>query len=292
MRSSYLEIRKDHNEFPMDCFLNSGDMTLLPHWHKEIEIIYVKNGTLNVGINDTIFTMQEGEVRIINGGEVHYYLSSPDSERIVLMFDILFFKDMRLINNEELSMLDIFNGIEKSSLSWPEKIKQKIKELIQEIYLEMVNKDRGYLFAIKAKMYEMIVTLYRNVYQDISPNELKSELVSNPKSFVESLSKIFAYIEEYYQQKITLDDIARHMGFNAQYFSRYFKRLTGQTFVTFLNDYRLNKAKWLLLNEDLPIIEVAEQAGFSSVKTFHHLFKTKFGTSPLKYKKSKYGNNI
>ncbi|MNT81682.1 HTH-type transcriptional regulator YesS [compost metagenome] len=80
------------------------------------------------------------------------------------------------------------------------------------------------------------------------------------------------------------------MGFSPYYFTKFFKKNTGMTFVTFLNEYRLNKAKWILLNENHSVTEVSEEAGFSSVKTFHHFFKEATGTSPLKYRMKISGN--
>lgn len=291
MRNSYLEIRQDNNEFPLDCFVNSGDQIVFPHWHKEIEIVYVIKGTVNIGIHDSIISLEEGDIRIINGGEVHYYLSSPESERIILLFDPSFYKDMRLIDKDSHSILEILKGIERSSTVWAQEVTLKLQRLIREILDETNDKSRGYLLAIKSKMYELILTIYRSTFSEDKLSESRGEQTSNPKILVDNLSKIFSYIEENYQDKVTIEDMAQYLGFNPQYFTRYFKKLTGQTFVTFLNDYRLNKAKWLLLNEDDPIIEVASAAGFQSVKRFHHLFKEKFGTSPLKYRKSKYGNN-
>jgi AraC-like DNA-binding protein/quercetin dioxygenase-like cupin family protein len=291
MRNSYLEIRHNNNEFPIDCFVNDGNQIVFPHWHKEIEIVYCTKGTIHLGVNDSIISMDEGDIRIISGGEVHYYLSSPGSERIVVIFDPSFFKDMRLIDKNVHSTIEIIKGIDRSSTIWSEELTVKVQTLTSEIFQEYQEKNRGYLFAIKAKMYEMILILYRLTFSEEKLSESEHELTSNPKILVNHLSKIFSYIEENYQSKVTIEDIAHYMGFNPQYFTRYFKKLTGQTFVTFLNDYRLSKAKWLLLNEDLSIIEVAGAAGFQSVKRFHHLFKEKFGISPLKYKKSKYGNN-
>ncbi|MNP36419.1 HTH-type transcriptional regulator YesS [compost metagenome] len=81
------------------------------------------------------------------------------------------------------------------------------------------------------------------------------------------------------------------MGFSPYYFTKLFKKNTGMTFIAFLNEYRLNKAKWILINEDLPMSAVAEAAGFGSVKTFHHFFKEATGISPLKYHKTIFGNN-
>lgn len=103
--------------------------------------------------------------------------------------------------------------------------------------------------------------------------------------------KFFSYVEANYQNPITLQEVADEIGFSSYYFTKFFKRNAGMTFVTFLNDYRLNKAKWILLNEEIPIIEVAEKVGFSSVKTFHHTFKRAMGMAPLKYRKTIYGNN-
>lgn len=87
---------------------------------------------------------------------------------------------------------------------------------------------------------------------------------------MERLERIFIYIEQHYQEQITLNEVAGHMGFSPYYFTKLFKKHTGMTFIAFLNEYRLNKAKWILLNEDLPMSAVAEAAGFGSVKTFHH----------------------
>ncbi|MGL5699709.1 MAG: helix-turn-helix transcriptional regulator, partial [Kluyvera sp.] len=67
---------------------------------------------------------------------------------------------------------------------------------------------------------------------------------------------------------------------------RFFKKNTGMTLVRFLHDYRLNQAKWLLLNEEIPVSEIAERVGFNSVKTFHHVFKQNTGIAPLKYRRS------
>ncbi|HAX72476.1 MAG TPA: AraC family transcriptional regulator, partial [Firmicutes bacterium] len=68
----------------------------------------------------------------------------------------------------------------------------------------------------------------------------------------------------------------------------FFKRNTGMTFVTFLNYYRINKARWLLMNENLPVSEVAFEAGFQSTKTFYRLFKQETQMSPLQYQKQYY----
>ncbi|MFN1906742.1 helix-turn-helix domain-containing protein [Clostridioides difficile] len=55
--------------------------------------------------------------------------------------------------------------------------------------------------------------------------------------------------------------------------------------MTFLNEYRLEKAKWILLNNNISIVDLVEEVGFGSTKTFYRVFKEKIGVSPLEFKK-------
>lgn len=114
---------------------------------------------------------------------------------------------------------------------------------------------------------------------------------AHQKQTLERLNDVFIYIENHFQEVITLEDVAKYVGFSPYYFSRFFKKNTGQNFSQFLTEYRLNQAKYILSHENIPMIEVAERSGFNSVKTFHHVFKEHVGLSPLKYHKTIYGNN-
>ncbi len=76
----------------------------------------------------------------------------------------------------------------------------------------------------------------------------------------------------------------RYVGFSPYYFTRFFKANTGQTFMQFLTEYRVNQAQFILGNEKLPMAEVAEKAGFASVKTFTMSLKGLYH-SPLQYQK-------
>lgn len=67
------------------------------------------------------------------------------------------------------------------------------------------------------------------------------------------------------RQVITIEDVAYYVGFSPYYFTPFFKTNTGQTFMQFLTEYRLNQAQFILGNEKLSMTEVAEKAGFASV---------------------------
>ncbi|MGX7420031.1 AraC family transcriptional regulator [Carnobacterium gallinarum] len=286
----YLELPDLNDDFLFRSFVNEGDILVYPHWHKEIEIIYVREGDVNIGVNDVPLQLKRNDIYMINGGDVHYFLASPESERIVIQFDLSFFQDISTLEQTTKKLRNLFSSIVQESSGWPEDVAQRVRELLVTVHEENLERRVGYRYVIKAKMFELLALLYREIPQN--ENTQTRQEISSTKQMenLERLDKIFTYIENHYHETITLNEIASYMGFSSFYFTKFFKKNTGTTFIQFLTDYRLNKAKWILLNEDASVTEVAEQTGFSSVKTFHHQFKDLVGSSPLKYKKTISGN--
>ena len=93
------------------------------------------------------------------------------------------------------------------------------------------------------------------------------------------------YMQQHYQQALRLEDVSSAVGFNATYFSVLFKKETGQNFMDYLTELRINKSKELLCSDDLSIQDVAEQVGYRDLKYFSRLFKKTTGVSPSDYKK-------
>ncbi|MDF9842136.1 MULTISPECIES: AraC family transcriptional regulator [unclassified Paenibacillus] len=291
--SIYLELPDVDKHFPFRSLICGGDELCYPHWHKEIEMIYVTKGRLNLGINDTPIRMEQGEVQFINGGDVHYFLASPESERVVLQFDLSLFQELAATCGNDFSLREVFTAMEHSSSGWPRETAGRIISLIESIYEEDTRRGEGYAYLIKARLFELLTVILREVPRNNAGRlpKFSEDTLSQSREMLERLERIFIYVEQHYQEPITLNEVARHMGFSPYYFTKLFKKHTGMTFVAFLNEYRLNKAKWILLNEDLPMSAVAESAGFGSVKTFHHFFKSATGISPLKYHKTIFRNN-
>lgn len=114
----------------------------------------------------------------------------------------------------------------------------------------------------------------------------------NQTKMLSNLEKTIAYVEQNYQRKLSLEEVALALNFAPSYFARFFKRFTNTTFLSYLNTYRINKAQWLLVNEDKSISEISEEVGFGSVKTFNRLFKATTNMSPSAYKRSLYENDV
>lgn len=92
------------------------------------------------------------------------------------------------------------------------------------------------------------------------------------------------YIEKYYQQTISVSDIAGSVGTSTSYLSRIFKESTGETIIRTINQKRIEKAKAYLKETDLKVYEVADILGFENVTYFSRFFKKHTGVSPKEYK--------
>jgi two-component system response regulator YesN len=100
-----------------------------------------------------------------------------------------------------------------------------------------------------------------------------------------AVSRAIRYIEERYVEQLSLQQVASHVHLNAAYFSHLFKKETGRSFVNFLIDVRMDKAKQLLSNTDLSITEVSGMVGYDLPNYFAKLFKINTGLTPKEYRK-------
>lgn len=290
--SLYLEIPEWDNRLPFRAFENQGEIVVPPHWHKEIEMIYVTKGLVNIGYDNQLFQVQEGEIFIFGSGESHYFLASPGSTRIVYQFDLAVFQTTSVNQFNQKKITSLFEQAENFSRFWCKELEDEMRFILEKLFEEVQQKGTGYEYAIMRFLYQLLMLYYRDIPQkNRTLKEGNFVESTHQKQTLERLNDVFIYIENHFQDVITLEDIANYIGFSPYYFSRFFKKNTGQNFSQFLTEYRLNQAKYILSHENIPMIEVAERSGFNSVKTFHHVFKEHMGISPLKYHKTIYGNN-
>ena len=93
------------------------------------------------------------------------------------------------------------------------------------------------------------------------------------------------FIEEQYQEKLTLDAVASQVAINRFYFCKLFKKATGLSFTNYVSRLRVEKAKNLLLNRNYRVSEIAYGVGFQSLTHFIRVFKKIAGESPTGYRR-------
>ena len=86
-----------------------------------------------------------------------------------------------------------------------------------------------------------------------------------------------------YQENISLEDIARHVGMNASALCRYYKKNTGKTLFSYLSELRISYAVKLLMNKNIAISQIAYDCGYNNLSHFNRQFKGITGKTPSEY---------
>lgn len=282
--SHFLELPDFDQGMDFRTFANDGLTIVYPHFHKEIEVIYALRGSVNIGVGDQTIQLAEGEVYYFSSGEAHFFLASPDSERLVYQFDLKIFDEVAL-GKRERSLFELFEQGEPHSRNWPEDFRQRFIDYLLQLYATYLEETPGRDFRVMGLLHLLVGDMYRDIPQRQEQKAVQKPEAVKYQETLEQLNLVFDYIENHYAEQLTLDQVAAVVGYTPYYFTRFFKKNTGQTFIQFLTEYRIMQAKFILANEKLPMVDVAEKAGFASVKTFHHVFKQAVGVSPLKYQK-------
>lgn len=100
-----------------------------------------------------------------------------------------------------------------------------------------------------------------------------------------TVKRMKSMIHEFYQTGITLDEIARRLDVTPEYLSSQFHRVTGETFSVYLRNFRMQKAKELLLGTQMKLYEIAEAVGYSDGKYFSKVFRECTGCLPAEYRR-------
>lgn len=145
------------------------------------------------------------------------------------------------------------------------------KELDQRVLLNQI------MSAITG--YELNVCV-ENLLDRIQEEEVESEVVSL------AVKKAQSMIHEFYADGITLGEIADRLNMTQEYLGTQFHKAVGESFSTYIRNYRLSKAKELLIGTQLKQYEVAERVGYTDAKYFARVFKEHVGMSPAEYRKS------
>lgn len=102
----------------------------------------------------------------------------------------------------------------------------------------------------------------------------------------EMVRKAQKLIEKYYDQGVTLEEIAGKLFVSGEYLSAQFRKETGVTFTGTVRRYRIAKVKKLLLETQLKLSQIADLAGYSDPKYMSRVFKEETGMLPSEYRKS------
>lgn len=182
-----------------------------------------------------------------------------------------------------LRYLEIFLNHEQNfsnKISGTEAVASIVAQLMKEIYEECQKQELEYELVVKAKLLLILANLGR--YYEIA------NLPSTPhtsKQHLLQLDSAVSFINTNLTKDLNLEIIAREAKMSKSYFSTIFKKMNGIPVWDYITRKRVELAMTLLRESDEPIIEVAENCGFSSISNFNRCFRQVTGISPSAYRK-------
>lgn len=102
---------------------------------------------------------------------------------------------------------------------------------------------------------------------------LMEELGGDGRTYSKDISKAVTYIKEHYKEDTNLADIAQHIGLSENYLSNLFKKETGENIIRYINKYRIERSKELILDTNLKVYEIGEMVGYRNTTYFSTMFK-------------------
>ena len=273
------------SEFPYNTYLCSIplDFTLVPlHWHAELEIVVIKKGIGLISVDFDKRTVTSGDIVFIRPGQLH---SIEQYSTRVMEYENIILKPELLISGEtDLCARQFITPLMKGELrcaafltpavpGYPE-----ISDCISHIDYLCERQPNGYQLAVKGFLFQLLFLL-------ISHQQKKSAIPALQTKSLEKIKTILKYVEEHYDEHITIDDMAALTFYSKSHFMKFFKAHMGTGFIEYLNDYRLTIAERLLRTSDASVLEIAEKSGFDNLSYFNRIFKRKYSQSPGKQRR-------
>lgn len=228
------------------------------HLHRHPELIFVHEGQVEVSVDDKVTAVNAGEFALVLSNRVHAYHSPARS-----VVDVVIFSEEHV----PFFARSIYGKT-------PDRVcftcDQAATHFAREVLL--VTDHIPDLYQRKAALYAVLGNYLTQV--TLTDSGGKNENL---------LDRIVQYVAENHTDAITLKSMAKSLGYEPHYLSRYFHSRIPMNFAQYVNLYRVSTAETLLRNTDLSITEIAAQSGFQSIRNFNRVYLECTGHTPKEF---------
>ena len=262
------------------------------HFHPEFELTLIHKGEGLRFVGDSILPYSSGDLVLIGENLPHHWVSQGKNDAAVFQFtkEALFrfpecrslkplfdeaARGIRFIDPPEAVIRAILAANDLEPLP-------RLASLIQLLGILCKHTHRETLSNIT---YNSTVATHRGTPSKTSRKaQLPSAGSGTGNEYQSRVAKTTRHILENLDQNLTVDHMANFTGMVGPSFCRWFKSATGNSFITFLNTARIEKACHLIMHTDWSISEVAFTSGFESISHFNRVFKKVKGTTPTRFR--------
>ncbi|KMK75088.1 AraC family transcriptional regulator [Alkalihalobacillus pseudalcaliphilus] len=251
------------------------------HDHEDIEIMYVIDGQCEVEIETQVFPLKKGNFILLDARNRHRLIVEQDHYCRMLNIEIDFVEkeDIYPSIRKLVSKNDILAGLFGARFTYLIfKDTLDIYQTLKSIVLEMDTNSDEVELMVYAQLTQLFILLSRMI-----DAQKKKEIEKVTNRYVK---KTIDFLHQNYDVPLKMPDIGNVVNLHPGYLHRIFKEHTNQTVIDYLTHLRMNKAKMLLTETEIPIIDIALYIGVNSRQYFSLLFKKYTQQSPYEYRKN------
>jgi AraC-like DNA-binding protein len=275
---------KPHGTLEFPCAGYASTYTDAPgdiipwHWHEELEIVYIKKGTLKLQIPSSTYLMNAGDCAVINTNILHYAVAIGSCELHSLVFSSLVITGSISSAFYQKYMQPVLSCSSFTCIVL-EAQHSDIAQYFCKAFESLRTDTFGYEFTVREELSRICLYLYEHFSNQLFTAKQTQNLDSI------RIEKMFDFIQNHYAEDITLSHIAESADVGDRECLRCFKRTIGQSPIQYLLKYRLMQGANLLLTfPTLSISEIASTCGFDHPSYFSKMFKQFYNCSPKEYR--------
>lgn len=247
------------------------------HYHDELEILFPLNGDMDILVDGKRQKLQKKNLTVIECGQIHHTHAKEK------------YSMLACVHISKKHLQSYFPEIELYQISCnpdnlvSEKAEHYIKLclLLSELVKLYITDEPLYEMEADGILLQVMAILLRHFATLGAPQAVTISATS-----IDRIRTVISYVQNHYQESISLAEISNYLGLDKTYFCRFFKKNMGMSFLSYLNEVRLSHVYQDLMETDLPIVEIKDRNGFKNQKLFNSAFKKLYGCTPKEVRKN------
>ncbi len=276
------------NSFPVDVrFLIMDRRHDVPkHRPDHLEVVVFESGDLGYEVEDRTCILHKNDIIVVGDRIHHRCLPVEASQREARSVVLSFLPQLVHSGAPAGDDVQYLMPFTMQSLSFPNVIpaqtglSREVFDFIERIRRELPGATERSRLAIRTYL-KMILLALVNHYSELGEAR---EALRRQQDNVRRVVPVLEHLERHYDRPIRVNDAARLCAMSACCFMNLFKEVTGQSFVAYLNRFRVAKAQSLLAVTDKAISEISLETGFCNQSYFGVIFRRVTGMTPLQYR--------
>lgn len=284
--------------FPLvaECYTLFIDHHLTPHTHDYLEIACVCSGSGFCEIRDQRIQMRPGDLVLVGDTDFHTFWSDyRDPLRIVVLYFM-----PELISRGSYDFLNynyiaVFRAPDHPPLIPAEMVNRMLPQRIERLYW-MLHADPQSPLAAKTELYEILLTIASVTTGAMScttssrgsltrPRQAGGSRGSRGTADTRRMEAVIGFLHGRIDSEIRVADCAEIAGLSRYAFCRFFLRTTGDTLVEYVNKMRIDRARELLVETELPVSHIALDVGYRTISYFNRVFHSLVGMTPTEFRR-------